>query len=297
MSGIEDLIAIADEDGDDLERRRATAELTRLIERDDQAFSDPLRARWAEVLRRRVRAGAEFRWTSHSTIWAWARIDPDGLEQALSDHVTHHGMGGRHNFFASTLLDTVTAIAPAASRERRGQLLERLVRDQITRGNGVLPLIESWIAFDRVAASRFLTKEWSLDGLDERYKYTLLHSLIKLASKPAKAKLLLFRDEPGRLGERATAALELFGVLPPAGLNAIVEQWRQTPTLDVLEQFYRRYVDGMPMGLPIGPWAARLYGRRPEEFAFAITSREGFALNLELDRRGRLAAYKMSDSP
>ena len=297
-SDIADLIDIANEDGDDLERRFATSLLTSLIEREDERLSDPLRVRWSEVLRRHVRAGAEFRWLVQYNIYAWAKIDPDGVEQALFDHVSEHGVGGRHNHFASTLLAALTVVAvPPASRERRAKLFERLARDQITHGKDVLPIIDSWIAFDRVAASRFLTKEWSTESLDERYKFTLLHGLIKLASKPAKARLLLLRDEPGRLGERATAALELFNVIPPTGLNAIVDEWRQTPTREVLEQFYRRYVEGMPMGLPIGPWAERLYGRRPEEFAFAITSREGFSLNLELDRRGRLAGYKMSDSP
>lgn len=297
-SDIADVIDIAGEDGDDLERRLATSLLTSLIERDDKRLSEPLRVRWAEVLRRRVHAGAEFRWTTQDIICAWARIDAEGMEHALFDHVSQHGIGGRYSYVARTLLDALTVVpAPAASRERRAQLFERLVRGQISHGNDVLPIVESWIAFDRIAASRFLTKEWSIDGLDERYKFTLLHSLIKLATKPAKARLLLLHNAPGRLGERATAALELFNVIPPTGLNGIVDQWRQTPTREVLVQFYQRYVEGMPMGLPIGPWAERLYGRRPQEFAFAITSREGFCLNLELDRRGRLAGYKMSDSP
>ena len=297
-SDIDDLIEIADEDGDDQERRLATALLTTLIERDDTRFSDPLRLRWAEVLRRRIYAGAEFRWTTQDTIYAWARIDADGVEHTLSDHVSQHGIGGRYYSLARTLIDALIVVkGPPAVRERHARLFEGLVRDQISRGKDVLPLIEAWIAFDRIAASRFLTKEWPLDGLEERYKFALLHSLIKLASKPAKARLLLLRDEPGRLGERATAALEVFGVIPPTAFNAIVEQWRQTPTREVLEQFYRRYIEGMPEGLPIGPWAERLYGRRPEEFAFAITSCEGFSLNLELNRRGRLVGYKMSDSP
>jgi hypothetical protein len=295
---IDDLIGIADEDGDDLERRLATSLLTELIERDDERLSDPLRVRWAEVLRRRVHTGAEFRWTTQHTIYAWARIDADGVEQALLDLVSQHGIRGRHYLFAKLLLDALSVVpVPTASRQRRAQLLEGLVRDQITRGKDVLPLIESWMVFDRTAASHFLTNEWSMDGLDERYKFALLHSLIALASEAAQARLLRLRAEPGRLGERATAALELFSVIPPNGLNAIVEQWRQTPTLEVLEQFYRRYIEGMPMGLPIGPWAERLYGRRPEGSAFAIASREGFCLSLELDDRGGLVAYKMSDSP
>ena len=293
---IGELIDIADEEGDDLERRLAMSLLTNLSKRDDKRFSDPLRARWREVLRRRIYATAEFRWTTQDTIYTWARIDADGVEQAFFNHVSQHGIGGRYHHFAKTLLDALTVV-PAASRERRAQLFERLVRDQITSGNDVSSIIESWMAFDRPAASRFLTNEWLTDSLDERYNFTLLHGLIRLASKPAKARLLLLRHEPGRLGERATAALELFGILPPAGLNAIVEQWRQTPTREVLQQFYERYIEGMPTGLPVGPWAERMYGRRPEAFAFAITSREGFRLNLELDRRGRLAAYKMSDAP
>lgn len=122
--------------------------------------------------------------TQH-TIYAWARIDADGVEHTLSDHVSQHGIGGRYNSFARTLMDALTVVAvPAAARERRAQLFERLVRDQISRGKEVLPLIESWIAFDRAAASRFLTQEWSIDGLDQRYKFTLIYSLIKLASKP-----------------------------------------------------------------------------------------------------------------
>jgi hypothetical protein len=298
-SDVDDLIDIAGEEGEDLEWRLAASLLTSLVERDDKRLSDPLRARWADVLRRRIHADADFHWTRQPTIYAWARIDAEGVEHAFFDHVSKYGIRGRHHLFARTLLDALTVAVPAASRERRAQLFERLVRDQIARGNDVLPIIERWIAFDRPAASRFLTKEWSMDGLDQQHKFALLHNLIKLASRPAKARLLLLRNEPGRLGERATAALELLSVIPPAGLNAIVEQWRQTPTREVLEQFYQRYIEGMPEGLPIGTWAERMYGRRPEGLCFAITARarDGSCLNLEFNRRGRLAASRMSDAP
>jgi hypothetical protein len=95
------------------------------------------------------------------------------------------------------------------------------------------------------------------------------------------------------------------GVDRAAAARLLTKEWsidgrsdvlnRRGPAREVLRQFYYRYIDGMPPGVPIAEWTDLLYARKPNERAFAITSPDGARLFLELDRRGNLIGYKSGD--
>ena len=131
-----------------------------------------------------------------------------------------------------------------------------------------------------------------MDDLSDELKFTLVRGLTALATKPAIKRLEMIRGQGGRLADRATAALELLGATEPDGLQAIATAWRQAPTRDLLRQFYERYVEWMPQGIPITIATDLLGVGQPDERAFAVTTPDNGYLFLELDRRGRLVGWK-----
>ena len=281
--------------GTDAERepRYAASMLSTLVHAQDARFVSASRSRWADILGTRVRDLSQVHWTHQSFIDAWAAIDRAAVEQTLFEHVELHGLGGPHGYAAQQLLSALTG--GRASRESRRQsadVIARLVRRQIERGKPVMALIDSWLTTDRPAAGRFLTREWSMDDLSDELKFTLVRGLTALATKPAIKRLEMIRGQGGRLADRATAALELLGATEPDGLQAIATAWRQAPTRDLLRQFYERYVEWMPQGIPITIATDLLGVGQPDERAFAVTTPDNGYLFLELDRRGRLVGWK-----
>ena len=292
---IDDLIAACAETDDparEQEAPRAAAVLAALAQRNDPRFSPAARARWAAILSSRVRNSKAVYWRSQRLIFAWAAIDRAGVEQALVEDVTKHGAV---RLDAQMLLGSlVVSQADEAARRQTADIVGRLVREFVAQGKNAWGLIDSWIRLDRPGAERFLITEMSTDGLAEGHQLMQVFGLTAIASDAAKAKLAEIRARGGRAGERATASLERLGAIEPVGLQAIVEAWRKTPTSEVLNEFYKRYIDGMPEGVPISTWVDQLQPRKPDEYVIGITASDGAYLHLVLDVNGNLVGWKLT---
>ena len=297
-SDVDDLIDACAGDpgkGHDTVRLRAAALLARLAQNGDGRFGAEARRRWAGVIGPLIVDPQQLSWKQGYLVNAWAAIDSIAAEQALFDLVSTHGVYGARQLDVQILLSAIVRSASdAAAGARRSELFGNLVRLQIAKGRAVSPLVVGWQSVDAPAASRFLTEEWPLDGVSDALKLQLVGALAALGTERARARLLTLRAEPGRVGDRATAALELLGEIPPDGLDALVDEWRRQPTRDVLTRFHNRYIDGMEAGVPMATWAERLAPRSSGDSSLTLTTPDGGYLFLDFDERGNMIGWKFN---
>jgi hypothetical protein len=269
--------------------------LARLVETDDPRFPLEARVRWIEVIKPRLLDLEQVYFHDDYLFKAWAAIDAPAVEATLLAHASVHGLLGRHSTYAQRLILALSGGGrDDGADRRRSKIFERIIRHQISKQMPVTPLLDLWIRSDRPGAARFLIKEWRIDDRDDRLLTTLVDGLATLATKPARKRLMELRALGGRGGNRAEAVLELLGEIPPTGLDAIAAAWKQAPTRALIKQFYLRYIDGMPP-VPIAKWTDFMYARQPNENAYAITTKDGGYLFLEVDHKGNLRGYKFED--